>query len=110
MKRFWARFRLSLLRASAVAQVFIAVSAARYLGLLRKFRPSVTMQRTSVDERKRWIGDRWSITRVQGRVPGLYNCQRSWTGIYQRFHFQWRRAPVASAQDRNASCAGGSRE
>src|SRR6266566_1079137 len=57
MKRSLARFRLSLLRASAAAQVSTAVSVARYPGLSRKSRPNVIMQRTSVDERKRWIGD-----------------------------------------------------
>src|SRR5438046_3135596 len=57
MKRSLARFRLSLLRASALAQVSIAVSAARCPGSSRKFRPSVIMQRTSVDGRKLIVQD-----------------------------------------------------
>src|SRR6266487_21245 len=57
MKRSLARFRLSLLRASAPAPVSTAVSVARYPGSSRKSRPNVIMQRTSVDEPNRSIGD-----------------------------------------------------
>src|SRR4029077_9087037 len=51
------RFRLSLLHASAPAQVSKVVSAAPYPGSSKKFRLSGTMQRTSVDGRKLIVQD-----------------------------------------------------
>src|SRR2546422_5508119 len=57
MKRPLTRFPFSLLRASALAQVSIAVSAARYHGSSKKSRLSVTMRRTSVDGRKLIVQD-----------------------------------------------------